>query len=244
MSGAPATLPDGTLDATVKALILAYENGDSIALGNLLQQFTATKERTLRREVAQLAAVLQTGLDRLGQNEQLTRMARREMPSARARLQHVLKLTEDAAHRTLDLVERSRPAAERIRSRSSDLAAQIAHSAAAGADLPPHGTNAARVASELQATLGDCDEIQANLLEVLMTQGFQDLSGQIIRAVISLVEQLELALGQLGRICGDEVDVPTVQEAAGSGFGPVVPGVNEGLTHQQDIDSLMKDLGI
>ena len=36
------------------------------------------------------------------------------MPDARVRLDHVLKLTEDAAHRTLDLVERSGPLADRL----------------------------------------------------------------------------------------------------------------------------------
>ena len=35
------------------------------------------------------------------------------MPDARLRLDHVLKLTDEAAHRTLDLVEQSGPLAER-----------------------------------------------------------------------------------------------------------------------------------
>ena len=41
--------------------------------------------------------------------------------------------------------------------------------------------------------------MRGNLSEMLMAQGYQDITGQIIRGVIALVGELEAVLGQLGR---------------------------------------------
>ena len=52
-------------------------------------------------------------LERFRLDSRLDDLAEKEMPDARQRLNHVLKLTDEAAHRTLDLVEQSGPPAER-----------------------------------------------------------------------------------------------------------------------------------
>src|ERR1700730_3357608 len=61
-----------------------------------------------------LNASLQRTLDEFRSSFHRASVAGKEMPDARLRLDHVLKLTEDAAHRTLDLVERSGPLADRV----------------------------------------------------------------------------------------------------------------------------------
>ena len=44
------------------------------------------------------------------------------------------------------------------------------------------------------------DKVRGNLAEVLLAQGYQDLSGQIIRGVMKLVRELETALVDLVRL--------------------------------------------
>ena len=48
-------------------------------------------------------------------------LADHEVPDARKRLAHVVKLTEEAAHRTLDLVEQSTPLVDRMAYESAQL---------------------------------------------------------------------------------------------------------------------------
>ncbi|WP_348240076.1 protein phosphatase CheZ, partial [Salmonella enterica] len=43
----------------------------------------------------------------------------------------------------------------------------------------------------LAATRGDMEKVCGNLAEVVLAQGYQDLSGQIIRGVMKLVDELE-----------------------------------------------------
>jgi chemotaxis protein CheZ len=74
---------------------------------------------------------LQATLDEFRNSFRRASSAGREMPDARLRLDHVLKLTEDAAHRTLDLVERSGPLADRMSMEAATLLEPIRQARAA-----------------------------------------------------------------------------------------------------------------
>jgi len=92
------------------------------------------------------------------------------------------------------------------------------------------------------------EQLRANLAEVLMTQGYQDLSGQIIRGVIKLVDEVETTLGQLVHLATGETtkDSGNDKFRESRGYGPAVPGVDHGkvVNGQQDIDALLSGLGI
>jgi chemotaxis protein CheZ len=89
--------------------------------------------------------------------------------------------------------------------------------------------------------------VRGKLTDVLLAQGYQDLSGQIIRGVMKLVDELELALNTLVRI-GNLQALPARKEPGTSpqGHGPVVPGVAHGHTvsGQQDVDAMLSGLGM
>src|SRR6185312_1770133 len=97
---------------------------------------------------------------------------------------------EEAAHRTMDLVEQSGPLANRTAKEAAALAAswrEVAPGQIVGTELQ---SLFARVQAFLTAARADSEVVRTNLAEVLMTQSFQDLSGQIIRNVIKLVAEL------------------------------------------------------
>ena len=59
-------------------------------------------------------------------DSRLVDLAEKEVPDARHRLDHVLKLTDEAAHRTMDLVEQSGPLAERTAREAADARRAVA----------------------------------------------------------------------------------------------------------------------
>ena len=81
---------------------------------------------------------------------------------------------------------------------------------------------------------------------VLLAQGYQDLTGQIIRGVMKLVAELETALANLARLSGDVVEHATLGESPTAGVGPDVPGVTKGdvASGQTDVDALLSGLGM
>ena len=54
----------------------------------------------------------------------------------------------------------------------------------------------------LPVVRADSEQIRKNLADVLLAQGYQDLTGQIIRSVIKLVEELEEALASSHQALG------------------------------------------
>jgi chemotaxis protein CheZ len=208
---------------------------------------TANPLEPVWEDLRALNASLQRTLDEFRSSFHRANAAGKDMPDARVRLDHVLKLTEDAAHRTLDLVERSGPLASRMAADAAALIEPIrnakqAYSNSGVAEL------LSRVEVYLSNAQRDGDVVRANLDEVLMAQSYQDLSGQIIRTVIKLVVELERTLTHFSELAGEGPGggaAPGKAESASHGFGPAVPGVTtDAVGEQEDVDALLARMGM
>lgn len=179
-------------------------------------------------ELQRVARDLQHALDEFRSDARLTQLAQQDVPDAKLRLEHVLKLTDDAAHRTLDLVEQSVPIADRT--------ALLLKSA-------PELTGSAKTTAGLEM-----DQLRSNLTEMLLAQGYQDLSGQILRGVMKLVGEIEMVLARLVAVTGNtESRTPLAVNAnRASVVGPAVPGVTQGsvVGAQGDVDDLLSGMGL
>ena len=159
----------------------------------------AQMDSGLLPELKRITATAQSALARFSAEARLDALAGHEVPDARKRLTHVVKLTDEAAHRTMDLVDTLRSAGRRGGARLRAAARGLGfvrRSRLAIASLWPE-----RAAMFLERTRADSEALRANLSELLMAQGYQDITGQIIRSVISLVDELEQVLGKLVRDC-------------------------------------------
>jgi chemotaxis protein CheZ len=226
------------------ALSLALEAGDEERFLASLDALTGLRERGLWDSLRQLDARLRAALDQFRLDPRLLRLAGKEIPDARARLDHVLRLTDEAAHRTLDLVESSTPLVARTTASAAALASECRDAHDSGAASPYWADLLVRLHGHLAAAHKDGEQVKANLIEVLMAQSYQDLSGQIIRRVIELVAQLE---DELARLVQDSVGVasenrhaPPAGEDLSRGCGPAIPGLSVSTVGgQQDVDELL-----
>jgi chemotaxis protein CheZ len=205
------------------------------------------REPDLLAQLADLTVNLRNALDRFRLDSRLTALAEKEIPDARHRLNHVLKLTEQAAHRTLDLVEQSGPPAERTAREAAALAEPWARFRAGTISVAEYLDLINRIDHFLTAARKDSETVRANLAEVLLAQDYQDLTGQIIRGVMNLVAEVEVVLVDLTRLTGVDPSVkPKSATDSSRGHGPAVPGVDSEavVNGQADIDALLSDLGM
>lgn len=232
--------------ARVAALTEALERDDDAAFGAALDDLLRSRRPELLGELRDLTVNLQVALERFRLDARLADFAEREIPDARERLAHVLKLTDAAAHRTLDLVEQSGPPADRTAKAAESLADSWTRFRARKIELEEFHEMLKRMDAFLTAARADSELIRRNLGEVLLTQGYQDLTGQIIRGVIDLVQELETALVELARLSGAEPQPADGSANSARGHGPPVPGVTRGevASGQQDVDALLSGLGM
>src|SRR6187200_3681485 len=89
----------------IAALQSALDGGDCAAFRAAFDCLSAEMDSGLLPELKRLTATAQSALARFSAEARLDKLAGHEVPDARKRLTHVVKLTDEAAHRTLDLVE-------------------------------------------------------------------------------------------------------------------------------------------
>ena len=235
----------------VRALLEQLEQGNDDEAERLLDELMRQRETSLFLELGKLTRELHEALNAFLADSPLVKLANTEIPDAKARLNHVVSMTESAANRTLNAVEHSLPLSESIREQVEALAAdwQRFRRRAMGADEFRDLTR--RLDEFLGRTGADMARLHGSLSEVLMAQDYQDLTGQIIRRVINLVQEVEDNLVGLIRISGQRLTAEPRAEAAvratvgATVSGPAVPGVDHGelVQGQDEVDDLLSSLG-
>jgi chemotaxis protein CheZ len=210
--------------ALARQLVAALEDGDEVRSAEAMTRLGAAVDASLFRALGTTARAVHDELVAYATDPQLSHLARTEAPDARMRLDHVITLTEEAAHRTMDAVERAQPLARAIaEDQAGDPALLLA--------------DARCRAVEIEAALG----------EVLLAQDYQDRTGQLIRRAIGLVETVEHRLVELLRVAGVQAAAAGAGPAeAGTinGFGPrVAQAGDDALASQQQVDDLLESLG-
>lgn len=231
------------------ALSDAFVTGDRDAFIETLDQLFEAREQKLYQELRALSGSLRFALDQFRLDSRLATLAGKDMPDAKVRLDHALKLTEDGAHKTLDLVERSCPLADHTAKQAASLAVSLREIHNSGNQPAALDTALCEVNNFLVVAQRDSETVRANLNEVLMAQSYQDLSGQIIRGVITLVGEVERTLAHFAALAGDSpgnsTAAPSGESPTGNGFGPAIPGLSNGAVGEQgDVDALLADLGM
>lgn len=247
MAAAHLTLTD-LYGPALEQLNRAMLEDDSAQFHRTLEALKDARADDVTRELRVLAETLHDAMLKFRHEFRIADLVEGKVPDARARLQHVVKLTDEAAHRTMDLIEQCGPPAERTSKGAANLLSLLkgtrgqSHDGGGDALLD-------RMADFLTAAQDDCGTVRENLAEVMLAQTYQDLTGQIIRGVVSLVGEVELVLAEMLRMTGAagrtrSADRPAL-DTTNRGFGPAIPGVTTtAVDGQQDIDDLMAGLGI
>ena len=231
----------------VAALQVALDAGDDAAFRGAFDHLREGLSAEFMPELKRLTADAESALHRFRERARIDVLADQEVPDARKRLAHVVHLTDEAAHRTLDLVEQTGPLIEQTAKDAAELLeAWKVHGTRtlAAASLWPE-----RALGFMERSLEDSDRVRSLLTEMLMAQGYQDITGQIIRSVIALVDELERILGKLVQIAeGNEVTTMVRVLPAKldweRGLGPQVVGIEsaDAVAGQDDIDALLSQM--
>ena len=173
--------------------------------------------------------------------DRLLERAASDMPDARDRLEYVARMTEQAAQRVLNATELASPLQERIVDGADALKAQwdaAGQSAFSEADYRVLGE---KTAAFLAQTKEDGAATKQQLLDIMMAQDFQDLTGQVIKRVTALAHDLE---SQLVQLLVDYSPSDAKREDTGLLNGPQIdPAGKDVIANQGQVDDLLESLG-
>ena len=229
-----------------RALVASLEAGDESEAGRLIESLAPQKSNDdLFLEVGRLTRELHEAINGFLLDARISDMTNFEIPDAKERLSYVITMTQQSADRTLTAVEESLPLVEHIEKQSAELFEQWERLRSRMMNKDDFNDLSTSLSVYLARSMEDSATLHKNLSEVLMAQDFQDLTGQIIRKVITLVHDVEEKLVMLVRITGEKLEDGGEKKNSKELAGPAIPGLDQGdqVTSQDDVDDLLSSLG-
>lgn len=197
------------LASVLRDALVSLEHGDCKSAERAAHALDQWFAMPVHRSLMKIQNDMRQALGSLPFDEHVSKLAGHDLPDAASRLDHIVGLTEQAAHRTLEL-------SEEMRRHVDQLAVD----------------GASRETIETMRRL---------LSELFQSQTYQDLTGQVIRSAVGVVQRAEKALREAMAAVGIEV---AAAEAPRSNDAQVLGGIDKHASSQGDADDLLDSLGI
>lgn len=201
---------------------------------------TAEQQDQFLLRIGQMTRSLHDNLRGLG-FDRLLEKAASDMPDARDRLEYVAMMTEKAAQRVLNATETAGPMQDRIGDGAASLDKEWQAVTSAAFSEADYRALAEKTQLYLRGTRDDVSQTKQQLLDIMMAQDFQDLTGQVIKRVTEVAHEIE---GQLVQLLVDYSPAETKREDSGLLNGPQInPAGKDVIANQSQVDDLLESLG-
>lgn len=230
-----------------KALVRHLEAGDIDQADLVINELCIARENGIFQDLGKLTRELHETINDIGSDARLQDIMHNEMPDAKHNLNHVIELTEDAANKTLSAIESTTPVLDDLGERASYLQRLLQ----GHMKKLTQKNELSFIEEELKGFLDkvstDIKHVNKDMNTILMAQGYQDLSGQIIQRVSNMVQDVEHSLIAILKINSHSINENSVVDSDKNrtGHGPAVPGIknDDVLNSQDDVDDLLSTLG-
>jgi len=250
---------ESTLKKHAHELVQSLEKGRFGDAVQLIHELNQTRDRGLYQEVGKLTRELHSAIvnfqidPSMPQAEEVS-----QITDATERLSYVVRLTENAANRTMDLVEQSTPLMSGLTNDAAALSADWGRFMRREVGAEEFRELARRVEGFLTRSETETRQVSANLNDILLAQDYQDLTGQVIKRVTQLVTEVEsnllklvLMASQVDRFAGIEHDHQSIrtekdqEKHLSQGEGPQIHADKreDVVSGQDDVDDLLSSLG-
>lgn len=238
-----ATQDSDDLEALFDSIVSATQQGEApaeVVEADSGAEGALTDGHVINR-IGQMTRALHDSLRELGFDKNLERAAA-AIPDARDRLNYVAAMTEQAAERVLNATEAAQPILNKVEDEAHRLATQW--QMLFDQQLTPEQFKS--LATQTHAYLIEVPKqtkaASAQLREIMMAQDFQDLTGQVIKKIMEVTQQLEQ---QMVSLLVESVPAASLKADSGLLNGPVVKaeGRADVVTSQDQVDDLLDSLG-
>ena len=228
----------------------------------LIQAMTQSRDRHIFQTVGKLTRGLHNAIVNFHVDADLTKVppkiADSDIHDASTRLGYVIELTQKAAEKTMDMVDEASPIASNLGQEANVLRADWARLKSRDISADEFRELYHRIDSFFEQTAIGTERLNKSLQDIVLEQGFQDLTGQVLKRVIGLINEVEkdlvqlvLMASQVEEITGFVKPEDTVHEREEliekrkhEAEGPQINKTRENVVSGQDeVDDLLSSLG-
>ncbi len=246
------------LQESANQLVDKLQNNEYENASDIIHRLLEARDAHIFNSVGQLTRGLHNAIVNFNVDADVTtnppEVKNSEIRDASDRLQYVLDLTQAAADKTMDKVEAAAPIAMNL--------GQEAHRLKDEWKKLKRREMSKEQFKELYSSIDDfldqmgegTDLLNRHLQEIILEQGFQDLTGQVLKKVIGLITDVESELVNLMRIAGQVEEVTGLasdednkkeETDAIKAEGPAMHADkrDDVVSGQDDVDDLLSSLG-
>ena len=235
---------ESTLKKHAHELVESLERGHFGDAVQLIHELNQTRDRGLYQEVGKLTRELHNAIVDFHIDPTMPRAEEvSQNTDAAERLAYVVKLTEAAANRTMDLVEHCTPLVNGLGQEAKALSADWGRFMRREIGAEEFRDLARRVDSFLTRSETEQQVVSSHLTDILLAQDYQDLTGQVIKKVTVIAQDLEK---QLVQMLVDYAPAQVKRELDNSLLnGPQInpSGNSDVVSNQGQVDDLLDSLG-
>jgi len=200
-------------------------------------------DASMLEQIGRLTRILHDALRELGLNKEIEK-AVATIPDARDRLNYVATLTQKAAERVLNATDTAQPVVDKIGKDCKTLSTKWQMLFDGQLNPEQFKFLVLQTRQFFDETPARTAIANAQLMEIMMAQDFQDLTGQVIKKIVDINRQMEQQLVRLLLDSAPE-DVKAGFDAESLQNGPVInaEGRNDVVTNQNQVDELLASMG-
>lgn len=197
-------------------------------------------EKPMYERLGGIVRLLHDSLRELGYDRSLSDVAS-QITDAQGRLEYVATLTEQAANKVLNAIDVGMPEQDALSKSAKDMDTRWTQLFEGKLSVDEFKA-LANDSRQFNAKVVEVTEAEkARLLEIMMAQDFQDITGQLIKKIVAITHKAETELAQLLRDnAPPEVKAAVEHKPVELMNGPSAPTI---AMVQDDVDSLLADLG-
>lgn len=247
------------LEESSNQLVAALQGDEYKDASKIIHQLIEARDKHIFNSVGQLTRALHTAIVNFNVDADISteppEIKNSEISDASDRLHYVLKLTESAADKTMDKVEAAAPIAMSLGQEAHRLKDEWVKLKRREMSKEEFKALFLQIDEFLDQMGTGTDQLNQSLQDIILEQGFQDLTGQALKKVIQLVTDVERELVDLMRIAGQVEQVTGLKNEAADtgklsdemmkGEGPAMHAEkrDDVVNDQDDVDDLLSSLG-
>ena len=201
------------------------------------------QEEVVFNRLGQLARQLHESLRGLGVDKVMEDTAHKVIPDARQRLAYIAQMTEQAASRVLNAADIAKLVQDELMARSEALSRRWDRMFSNQLSVDEFKMLAADTRTYFAEAPAKLKITNEQLMEIMLAQDFQDLTGQVIKKVVDVVQRMETQL--LSLLIEAMPEQRKAEAPEGLLNGPVISSAGRGdvVTSQVQVDDLLESLG-
>lgn len=228
---APATQPTSTISASN-----IQPASDAVSTEIDPELIDSNTNKPIFERLGGVVRTLHDSMRELGYDRSLADVTS-QITDAHGRLEYIATLTEQAAHKVLNVTDEGMPAQDELAKKAKDIEDRWTTLFAGQMSIDAFKVLSKDSQTFARDTIASTEAEKARLLSIMMSQDFQDLTGQLIKKVVTITSAVERELAQ---ILIDNAPTNTREKAVELMSGPSVP---TSALEQDDVDNLLDSLG-